>query len=183
MKWTAPRSLEEFTEAKEFALMLLRGGHSITWVSVYAEEHYATVYGWAKQAGLEAWKKRQASQEIIRGEVWRLVENFPDYEVSNFGRVRRVTDAGIYPAGYILATTTLLKGYPSVELRNAEGFVRHKVHRLVARAFLGPPPVGSQVDHIDGNKRNSRDTNLEYVTPSENARRAQRLGLRPSKRT
>jgi len=44
------------------------------------------------------------------------------------------------------------------------------VHRLVARAFLGPPPSPkhTQINHKDGDKGNNSVANLEYVTPSEN---------------
>ena len=47
-----------------------------------------------------------------------------------------------------------------------------KVHRLVARAFLGPPPSEAawQVNHIDGNRSNNRKDNLEWVSQSENNR-------------
>ena len=45
------------------------------------------------------------------------------------------------------------------------------MHRLVARAFHGPPPSAAHthVNHLDGDKANNRIDNLEYVTPSENA--------------
>ena len=45
-----------------------------------------------------------------------------------------------------------------------------KVHRLVAHAFLGPPPseAAGQVNHIDGNSSNNRIDNLEWVSQSEN---------------
>ena len=45
-------------------------------------------------------------------------------------------------------------------------------HLLVAFAWVGPQPEGYEVDHIDGNIRNSAAYNLEYVTPEENRRRA-----------
>ena len=44
------------------------------------------------------------------------------------------------------------------------------VHRLVAHAFLGPPPIEAawQVNHIDGNCSNNRKDNLEWASHSEN---------------
>ena len=46
------------------------------------------------------------------------------------------------------------------------------VHRLVAFAFLGPPPTKQawQVHHGDGNRSNNSVENLEYVTASQNVR-------------
>ncbi len=47
-----------------------------------------------------------------------------------------------------------------------------QVHRLVAHAFLVPPPSQAawQVNHIDGNCSNNRADNLEWVSRSENMR-------------
>ena len=45
-----------------------------------------------------------------------------------------------------------------------------RVHRMVAFAFLGPPPSDHQtlVNHKDLNKGNNAAHNLEWVSPSEN---------------
>jgi hypothetical protein len=50
---------------------------------------------------------------------------------------------------------------------------------LVAAAFLGPAPSppGNLINHLDTNKLNNRPTNLEYTTPSGNARHAAAHGL------
>lgn len=101
-------------------------------------------------------------------EEYRTVTSNPRYEVSNFGNVRRVVTP--YPAGK--------RGmYLAVSLWNGSGKRRARsVHILVAEAFIGPRPVGMVPDHVDGNGRNNRLDNLEYVTRSENAKRAIRLG-------
>ena len=52
------------------------------------------------------------------------------------------------------------------------------VHSLISGAFLGPPAVGLEINHVDGNKQNNRLENLEYVTRGENESHAHRLGLK-----
>ena len=54
------------------------------------------------------------------------------------------------------------------------------VHRVVAHAFLGPPPSEDawQVNHKDGNRSNNNITNLEYVTCSQNNLRSHASGTR-----
>ena len=49
---------------------------------------------------------------------------------------------------------------------------KFKVHRLIAHAFLGPPPSNAarEVNHMDRNCSNNRIGNLEWVTGSENIR-------------
>jgi hypothetical protein len=56
------------------------------------------------------------------------------------------------------------------------------VHRLVAMAFCNHQKVPWYqkklvVNHIDGNKRNNRASNLEYCSKAENVRHAHRTGL------
>lgn len=51
------------------------------------------------------------------------------------------------------------------------------VHKLVANAFLGPRPLGMQVNHKDGNRKNNRLSNLEYLTCSDNMKHAFSTGL------
>lgn len=105
-------------------------------------------------------------------EVWAPVLGYNGrYAVSSFGRVMvigpDVTGRRRYIGHYF--AKHLVVGYPAVMLSYGERKTIH-VHRLVAQAFLGPPPPGKQVNHKDGDRENARVDNLEYITPSENAR-------------
>lgn len=53
-----------------------------------------------------------------------------------------------------------------------------KVHRLVAKLFLGEPPEGKPlINHIDGNKQNNSVENLEWCSYTENNVHARNMGL------
>ncbi|HYH69326.1 MAG TPA: HNH endonuclease [Urbifossiella sp.] len=49
------------------------------------------------------------------------------------------------------------------------GGVTHSVHRLVLFAWVGPPGVGEECRHLDGNRSNNTVGNLAWGTPKENA--------------
>lgn len=95
------------------------------------------------------------------GEVWKSVAGFPKYDVSNLGRV--ASFVGRSPI--ILRPGSRPYGYQLVILRGGYG---RFVHRLVAQAFLGDPPLGHEVNHRDGNPANNRLENLEYMTRRQN---------------
>jgi hypothetical protein len=60
------------------------------------------------------------------------------------------------------------KDYPNVRLfKFGIGRCMH-VHRIVAETFLSKPEGAVEVNHKDGNKRNNRVDNLEWVTKSQN---------------
>jgi hypothetical protein len=110
-------------------------------------------------------------------EQWRICIQNSNYEVSNLGCVRRRIDARGTRVGKVLKQDRQ-HGYRYVVLcagSNRRGFY---VHQLVAAAFIGPCPVGKEVNHKDLVKKNNRPSNLEYVTPSENILHAKRHGRR-----
>ncbi len=112
-------------------------------------------------------------------EEWRLISGWPDYEVSNSGRVRRATPSRCrrYPAGYVLKASIRNK-YPAVCFPNGKrSFKSFKVATLVCDAFRGPrPSPAHEVAHEDGNKMNSAAINLNWKTKIENAADKDRHG-------
>ncbi len=105
-------------------------------------------------------------------ERWMPVLNYEDsYEVSNLGRIWSVRFERF------LRPDVDVSGYPRVCLSVGRKQTTPRVHRLVVLAFMGPQPVGHQVNHKDGNKRNSALSNLEWVTPSENCLHSFRNGM------
>lgn len=114
---------------------------------------------------------------LSRDVQWRPVDGWP-YEVSNGGRVRNVkrrkgTFVGREPRQFKYS------GYPVITICDKPRTKTVRVHQLVAEAFLGPRPVGHEINHIDGNPSNNHASNLEYVTHSENIAHAYALGLIP----
>lgn len=51
------------------------------------------------------------------------------------------------------------------------------VHRLIALLFIPNPSCFSEINHIDGNKKNNTIDNLEWCTEAENKRHAVKTGL------
>lgn len=104
-------------------------------------------------------------------EIWKPIENYDDYMISNLGNVK----------SYKRSNGTLLKPfirgenrnpknghYKAVRLANGDGEKDFSIHRLVAKAFINNPNNLPQVNHINGNKEDNRVDNLEWCDNSYN---------------
>lgn len=102
-------------------------------------------------------------------EIWKPFPDYEDfYEVSNFGRVRRIKQVPGTRCGKILKIHKNTSGYPIVVVSRHSKERTVMVHRAVARAFIEPVEGKPYVNHIDGDKTNNVVDNLEWVTMREN---------------
>lgn len=125
-----------------------------------------------------------ADENTNTTEEWRPVSGYEGiYEVNPSGLVRRVLPASGATVGKVLKPQSNGLGYLHVCLANKGDKARRYVHRIVATAFLGPPPDGHEVNHKDGNKSNNEIANLEYVTHAANLEHARDTGLRRKRTT
>lgn len=99
-----------------------------------------------------------------KDEIWKVINDFPRYEISNFGRV--ISNVGKHSK--LLNFNDNGKGYYFVDLWNKNGHKLLLVHRLVAEHFIDKVKNKDFVDHINGNTKNNHYTNLRWVTKKEN---------------
>jgi len=119
----------------------------------------------------------------ISNEVWKAVPGYDGfYEVSSAGQVRSVKRSlvchGTSKLGkqYLrtqvfeerILSPTLKHGYKVVTLCKHSSMKSFCVHVLVARAFIGEKPIGTEVCHGNGDRKDNRAENLRYATRKEN---------------
>jgi len=114
-------------------------------------------------------------------EIWKPIDGFPGYEISNLGNVKsyKVNKSGQlmkFRKSQVYATIAL-----RVDGMSKDEKFHKKVHFLVAKAFVDNPNNYPVVDHLDANKWNNKATNLEWVTAQENSARAKKMGLYQSR--
>ncbi len=109
--------------------------------------------------------------ELYIDEEWRTIEEFPRYQVSNYGRVKSKVGQE-----KILKPFDTHRGYLSVRLSKeptAKGEYKQsdiKVHRLVAQYFCGGYAKDKQVHHIDRNRQNNYYKNLLWISKEEHSK-------------
>lgn len=109
-------------------------------------------------------------------EVWRKISGYEEYEVSNLGRIKRLSydkkvcgNAKQHCEEKILKLQTRKRGYQAVMLSKNSKVKTFLVHRLVAIAFIPNPNNLPQVNHKDENPSNNCVENLEWCTQKYNS--------------
>lgn len=111
---------------------------------------------------------------------WRAIPDWPAYEVSDTGFIKRVADERATYVGKILKSVVGTNGYEMLSLSCNGRIKRFCVHTLVCRAFHGTRPSSKHVvAHADGNRLNNVSSNLRWATYLENERDKDRHGSRP----
>jgi hypothetical protein len=94
-------------------------------------------------------------------EIWKEVIDFPEYEVSSLGHIRK---GNFYPT-----TRQSHNGYSIITLSKDGLRITKRVHRLVCEAFHENPENKPTVDHIDRNIHNNCADNLRWASAKEQA--------------
>jgi len=108
---------------------------------------------------------------------WKIIQEFPDYAISDSGVLIRVFGGQGSVPGRILKPQINNTGYLQTVL--SKNGKRHtvRINRLVLMAFVGDPPPNTEGNHKNGVKADNRVDNLEWITHSENMKHSFKLGL------
>src|SRR6188768_1474113 len=91
-------------------------------------------------------------------EVWLPIKDYPNYQISNLGKIRNLKrdkflNFGFHNKGYLLAT-----------LWKNNNQKTYTVHRLVAETFIPNINDNPQINHKNSIKTDNRVENLEWCT-------------------
>jgi hypothetical protein len=120
-------------------------------------------------------------------EVWKDIPDYEGlYQVSNLGRVKSLerkcaVKNGVRTVREKILKTSLnrVRKYLYVSLYTEQNDIKFNIHQLVAMAFLGHKPDGTQkivVDHINNIITDNRLENLQLITNRENSTKDQKGG-------
>jgi hypothetical protein len=90
--------------------------------------------------------------------VWLEAAEFPDYECSDQGEIRRKFSP------FVIQQHASSSAYYQLQLAKNGQPTRASVHRVICMTFRGPPPTTKhQVNHLNENKFDNRAENLEWT--------------------
>lgn len=118
-------------------------------------------------------------KDTVSGKTWRSIPGFSEYEVSEYGEVRRSVNSVRTGRGWwrkkpgeLLRPASRGKPYPTLMLVSDSGDVQcRRLHELVAAAFLEQPALGlNTLCHRNDNGNDNHYSNLYWGTAKTNAR-------------
>lgn len=107
---------------------------------------------------------------MLKHEEWKVIEDFPRYQVSSLGRVKSMIGTE-----KLLKPYNTHKGYLTVRLSKKN--IEHgkyitkdiKVHRLVAKYFCENYSEDKEIHHKNKDRSDNRATNLICLTKKEHS--------------
>lgn len=97
-------------------------------------------------------------------EIWKPIKDFPDYKISNLGRVKTLKRR----TQQLMTQMVKPNKYLCINLMRECKMYQFTIHRLVALTFIPNPNNLPCVNHIDGDRQNNNVTNLEWVSSRRN---------------
>lgn len=105
--------------------------------------------------------------DMFNSDIWSNVAGYPNYMVNRDGDIVYLSDNGVEKVSKYMDDL----GYECVDLKgDNDSYISRDVCRIVAEAFVENPDEYAYDDirHIDGDLRNNKASNLEYVDLHEN---------------
>ena len=104
-----------------------------------------------------------AAYERVDMEIWKIIQEYPDYEASNYGNIRNQSTHK-----QLMQRPNRDTGYMTIRLYKNKKVKSLSVHRLICKTFFGNPMGNCEVAHLDNNKQNNRVENLIWASKKEN---------------
>ncbi len=116
----------------------------------------------------------------LDGEIWRDILGYENYQVSNYGRIRKLAKA--YGKYYLIRSQKNHLSQREYVTLTKNGMHKNlSLPRIVAHTFVdGFSDENNTVDHIDGDVLNNKASNLAWVSQSINNSNAYKNGRNKS---
>lgn len=102
--------------------------------------------------------------EDMPNEIWKSLEEFPNYMFSNYGRIKNIS------LNILMSESRDSDGYVVIGLRNKKGRCTRRIHKIIATLFCDNPNNYTTVNHINHIRHDNRADNLEWCDLKDNIR-------------